>query len=141
RKKKLTMLVERAPATASKRVLVRKTFKFRGQLADPSPVVEAANEAGVTLVAGDVQELLLGDERSEAGQVGVCAVAHDPADHTGKLAPLALRQGLPIAGDRYQQRGGRTGDCLGEDLFPLRPRDALPPGADHVPDLIPTTAN
>src|SRR5438105_4042924 len=140
-KKMRTMRERRAPATAPRRLLVRKIFKFRGQLADPSPVVEAANEAGVTLVAGDVQELLLGDERSEAGQVGVCAVAHDPADHTGELAPLALRQGLPIAGDRDQQRGGRTGDCLGEDLFPLRPRDDLAPGADDVRDAISANAN
>src|SRR6266851_5450457 len=132
----------RAPATAPPALLlVRKIFKFRGQLADPSPVVEAANEAGVTLVAGHVQELLLRDERPEPGQIGVSTVAHDPADHAGELVPLTLRQGLSIPGDRDEKGGCGAGDGVGEDLFPLPARDDLAPGADDVRDAISANAN
>src|SRR5438270_5405766 len=46
-KKTRNTLERRAPASASRRpLLVRKIFKFRRQLADPSSVIETPNETG-----------------------------------------------------------------------------------------------
>src|SRR6266850_1082883 len=54
----------------------------------------------------------------------------------GKLAPLALRQGLTVAGDGDQQRRCGTRDRIGQDLLRLCARDDLAPGPDDVCDPI-----
>src|SRR5438034_11777549 len=137
-KKVRTIRVRNAPAIAERRgLLVWKVFKFGGQLAHPPTVVEAADEARVPLVASDVQELLLSDEGAQPGQVGVRAVAHDPADDAGQLTPLAFRKRLSVARDRDQQSRGGAGDGVGEDLFGLGPGDDLAPGADDVRNAVP----
>src|SRR5207247_2665679 len=100
--------------------LVGEIFKLRRQLANPPAVVEPADEASVTLVAGDVQELLLGDEGAESRQVGVGVVAHDPPDDAGELAPLALGKRLAVAGDRAQERRGGSRRGVRQDLFDIR---------------------
>src|SRR5713101_5373411 len=69
-------------------LFVREVFKFRGELAHPAPVVQAADEAAVALVASHVQKLFLRDERAEPGEVCVRAVAHDAADDSRQLTPL-----------------------------------------------------
>src|SRR5690242_9155303 len=122
-------------------LLVRKIFKFWSQLANPPAVVEAADEAGVALVASHIEKLFLGDQRAQSSEVGVGVVAHDPADDAGELAPLSLGQGLAVARDRDQQGGGRAGDRLGEDLLRLRPGDDLAPCADYVRDPISADAD
>src|SRR5690242_18880420 len=129
------------PCGPEPRSLVRKIFKLRRQLANPAPVVEPADESGVALVAGDVEELLLRDERAQARKVGVGAVAHDAADHPRELAPLAFGERLPVAGDGHQQRGGGAGDGVGEDLLALRALDDLAARADDVGDTIATHAD
>src|SRR6266571_2762435 len=136
-KKIRTARDRRTPAGVARRPsLVGEIFKLRRQLANPPAVVEPADEARVTLVASDVQELLLGDESAKSRQVGVGVVAHDPADDAGELAPLAFGKRFAVAGDRDQERGGRTGDGVGQDLFALGARDDLPPGADDVGDPV-----
>src|SRR5712691_9065005 len=96
-KKMRTARVRKAPASALRRPsLVRKIFKLGGQLANPSAVVETADEARVTLVARDVQELLLRDERSESSEVCVRVVAHDSPNDAGELAPLTLGQRFSV---------------------------------------------
>ncbi|TMD10994.1 MAG: hypothetical protein E6I96_16595 [Chloroflexi bacterium] len=122
-------------------ILVRKIFKLGCQLANPSPVVEAADESGVALVASDVQELLLGDQGAEARQVRVGAVAHDPSNHAGELAPLTFGKWLAVAGDRHQERRRGSGDGVREDLFRFRPGDDLASGADDVRDPISPNAD
>src|SRR5882762_9742137 len=124
------------PNAAAGFLLVRKIFKFRGQLANPSAVVEPADKAGITLVPRHIQELFLRDERAEPGQVGISAVAHDPTHDPGELAPLAFGKRLPITRDGDQQRRGGPGDRVGQDLLALRPGDDLAPGADDVRDAI-----
>src|SRR6266508_3395026 len=132
----------KAPARAPRRPsLVRKIFKFRGQLAYPSAVVQTADEARVTLIARDVQELLLRDQRAQPREVCVGVVAHDAADDAGELAPLAFREWFAVTGDGDQQRGGRTGDGLGQDFLGLGPRDDLFAGADDVGDPVATHAD
>src|SRR5439155_199319 len=102
-KKIRNTLVRSAPTRVRIRsLLVRKIFKLGRQLANPSAVVEATDEARITLVACHVQELLLGDEGAQPGQVGVRAVAHDPADDAGQLAAVReLAQGVvqPLAAE------------------------------------------
>src|SRR6266436_2431180 len=116
--------------------LVGKILKLRRQLAYPPAVVEPADEAGIALVAGDVEELLLRDEGPQPRQIRVGVVAHDPPDDAGELAPLALGQGLAVAGDRDQEGGCCSGDRVGQDLFALGARDDLPARADDVGDPI-----
>src|ERR1700674_3746477 len=72
-----------APSRLAALLFVREVFKFGGELAHPTAVVEAADEPAVALVPSHVQELLLGDERAQASQVCVRAVAHDAADDSG----------------------------------------------------------
>src|SRR2546430_7888614 len=111
-KKIRNTLVRRAPLNAPAGVLlVRKIFKFRGQLANPSTVVEPADKPRVALVASHVQELLLRDECPQPGQVGICGVAHDPTDDAGELAPLAFGKRLPVARNRDQQRRRVGKEC------------------------------
>src|ERR1700680_1262586 len=108
-------------AALSRLLFVREILKFGGELTDPSPVVEAPDEAAVALVAGHVQELLLRDERAKPGKICVRAVAHDAADDSGKLAPLPFGQRLAVAGDRHQERRRGAGDRLRQELVRLRP--------------------
>src|SRR5260221_640840 len=117
-------------------LLVGEVFKFRGELAHPAPVVQAPDEAAVALVPSHVQELLLGDERAEAGEVCVRVVAHDAAYDSRQLTPLAFGQRLAVAGDGHQQRRGGAGDRVRQDLVRLRARDDLAAGADDVGNSI-----
>src|SRR5579864_2648289 len=52
-------------------LLVRKVFKLGGELTHPTSVVQAPDETAVALVASHVQELLLGDEGAQPGEVRV----------------------------------------------------------------------
>src|SRR6266567_2740185 len=124
------------PSAPVRSLLVWKIFKFWSQLTNPPAVVEAADETGVSLVASHIEELFLGDERAQTGEVRVGAVTHDPADHSGELAPLPLGEGFPVARDRDQQGCGGARDGLGKDLFGLCPGDDLSPCADDVRDPI-----
>src|SRR4029077_10959332 len=98
-------------------LLVREVFQLGRELADPTAVVEPADEAAVALVSCHVQELLLGYQRPKAGEVRIRVVAHDPAHDSRELAPLALRERLAVTGDGDQQGGRRPGDRLGQKLF------------------------
>src|SRR6266566_8180021 len=118
-------------------LLVGKIFKLGGELAYPSTVVETADEATVALVACDVQELLLSDQRPEPGQVRIRAVSHDPADHARKLAPLSLGQRFAVAGDRDQEGGRGPGDRVRKQLLRLGAGDDLAARADDVGDPVP----
>src|SRR6266436_2857090 len=118
-------------------LLVGKVFKLGGELAYPSTVVETADEATVALVAGDIQELLLGDQRPQPGQIRIGAVAHDPADHARQLAPLSLREGFAIARDRDQEGGRSPRDGLRKQLLRLGADDDLAARADDVGDPVP----
>src|SRR5438445_8236542 len=122
------------PANA---LLVGKIFKFGGELTHPPPIVQAADEATVALVACDVQELLLGYQRPQPGQVRISAVAHDPADHACKLPPLPFREWFAVAGDRHQERRCGAGDSLGKELVRLGAGNDLPARADDVGDSVP----
>src|SRR5437588_3591474 len=122
------------PANA---LLVREIFKFGGELTHPPPIVQAADEATVALVACDVQELLLGNQRPQPGQVRISAVAHDPADHARKLPPLAFRKRFAVAGDRHQERRRRARDGLRKELVRLGAGDDLAARADDVGDPVP----
>src|SRR5437762_1641635 len=119
--------------------LVRQVFELGCKLAHPAAIVEPPDEATVALVSCHVQKLLLSDQRPKPREVRIGAVAHDPADHPGELAPLALGQRLAVAGDGHQQRCGRARDRVGEQLFGLGACDDLAAGADDVGD--PITAN
>src|SRR3989442_15217529 len=62
-KKIRNTLVRREPLNEPAGILlVRKIFRFRGQLATPSSVVEPEAKPRVALVGGRVEELLLPDE-------------------------------------------------------------------------------
>src|SRR5712664_268581 len=120
-----------------KALLVGKIFQLGSELAHPPPVVQAADEATVTLVSGDVQKLLLGNQRPEPGQVRVGVVAHDATDDPGQLTPLSFRKRLTVAGDRHQESCCGAGDGVRKELFRLGTGDDLAPGADDVGDPVP----
>src|SRR5436309_6309689 len=122
-------------------LLVRQVFELGRELAHPPPVVQAADEPAVPLVPGHIQELLLCDQRPEPGQVRICAVAHDPADDAGELAPLAFGERLAVARDRDEERRRGAGDRIREELFGLRPGDDLAAGADDVGDPVAANAD
>src|SRR2546421_2728414 len=90
---------------ASGPLFVRNVLQLGSQLADPAAVVETADEARVANVAGDIEELFLRDQRSEASEVGIRGVAHDASDDTRELSPLTLAERLAVPGDRDQQSG------------------------------------
>src|SRR6202035_4680292 len=131
------MRTARERTAALRRLLfVREVLKLGGELAYPTPVVEAPDEAAVALVARHVPELLRRDEVSKASQVRVRTVPHDAPDDSGKLAPLPFRQRLAVACDGHQERRGGAGDRLRQELVRLRPRDDLAARADDVGDSI-----
>src|SRR5207248_5839739 len=56
RRIRIALVWSAPPNTPAGLLLVRKIFKLRGQLANPSAVVESANEAGITLVPRHIHE-------------------------------------------------------------------------------------
>src|SRR5437899_4741738 len=122
------------PANA---LLVGKIFKFGGELTHPPPIVQAANEATVALIACDVQELLLGYQRPQPGQVRISGVAHDPAYDSRQLAPLPFRRGFAVAGDRHHEGGRRARDGVRKELLRLGAGNDLAARADDVGDPVP----
>src|SRR5665213_454251 len=131
-----TIRIGRDRRRETRELFVREVFQLGGQLAHPATIIEAPDEATVTLISCHVEELLLRNQRSKAGKVRIRVVAHDPANNAGELAPLAFRQRLAIAGDGDEQRGSGAGDRVGQKLLSLRPRDDLATGADDVCDPV-----
>src|SRR3979411_646673 len=67
--------INRERSAAPRRLFVGEVFKFRSQLADPAPVIQAPDEATIALVPGYVQELFLCDQGAQPGQVRIGSVA------------------------------------------------------------------
>src|SRR5437868_10114357 len=132
RRIRIALVWSAPPNTPAGLLLVRKIFKLRGQLANPSAVVEPADEASITLVPRHIHELFLRDESAEPSQVGISAVAHDPTNDPRQLTPLAFGKGLAVTRDRDQQRRGGPGDGVGQDLLALRPGDDFAASTDAV---------